>query len=214
MASYGSGEVAFSALDNAQIAAKASKQVARATAGYKLGSYLQAADLSTFWYAPTSVTTAYYKSAYWLAVAAQLGGQGLASAAAASLYKGANPIISAGSYFLSSPIDIVKDAGNKIAAVAGSNKQLQAVAKILGVQSTMVTAAQARAYEQSTPGILADTVGGMKRPSTWPKWLIPLVIGIPLAVLTLYLLGMTGKAKRIAADVQRRAKAAVAAAST
>lgn len=211
--SYGAGEVAFSVFDNAKIGALASKQVAKAVAGSALSDYRQAENLSTFFYAPTSTTTAYYKSAYFLAVASRLGGQGLASSASAALYKGANPVVTSASYFLSSPSAITLDAGNKVAAVAGGNKQLQAIARILGVQSTQVAGAQQRAWEASAPGILVGTGQQSLDPKTWPKWLLPLVIGVPLAVLTLYLLGMTGRARHVAADVSRRARAAVAAAS-
>lgn len=213
----GAGEVAYSLASKAGIAAKASKQVARAAAGSRLSDYRKAEDLSSFWYAPTSIETAYWKSAYWLAVASRLGGQGLASSASFALAKGnarLNPIFAAASSFLSSPTAIIEDAGQKVAAVAGPNKQLQAVAKILGVQVTQVEAAQQRAYEQSTPGILVDAFKDSLQPNKWPKWLIPLVIGIPLAVLTLYLLGMKHKVKAAVTDVQRRAKAAVAAART
>lgn len=218
--SYGAGEGMFAT----PIAAKASKQVAKALAGSKLSSYTSAEDLSTFWYAPTSAATAYLKAAYWLAVASRLGGSGLASSAAAALAKGNsslyNPLAIAASSFLTSPQTILTDAGEKIAAVAGGNKQLQAVAKILGVQATQVEAAKQRAWEQNPIGSRIDAIsmtagqiaGTQKRP--WYFW--PAVIGIPLIVLLVFgkALGWHGRAKSTFADVQRRAKAAVAAAST
>lgn len=212
---YGSGEVAYSLASKAAIAAKASKQVARAIAGSRLSDYRSAEDLSSFWYAPTSIETAYWKAAYWLAVASRLGGSGLAASASAAMAKGnasLSPIGMAASSFLSSPEGIMHDAGEKVAAAAGGNKQLVAVARILGVQTTQVAAAQERAYEQSTPGIVADAFANSLQPKHWPKWLVPLLIGIPIVVLTLYLLGMKHKVRAAFADVQRRATAAVAAA--
>lgn len=216
---YGAGEGAFAT----PIAAKASKQVAKALAGSKLSDYRSAEDVSTFWYAPTSAATAYLKSAYWLAVASRLGGSGLASSASAALAKGNaslyNPLAIAASSFLTSPQAILTDAGEKIAAVAGSNKQLVAVARILGVQATQVDAAKARAWEQSAIGSRIDAIaqtagqiaGTQKRP--WYFW--PAVIGIPLIVLFVFMRvgGWHTKARSFAGDVQRRAKAAVAAAS-
>ncbi len=216
---YGAGEGAFAT----GIAAKASKQVARAIAGSKLSDYRSAEDLSTFWYAPTSVGTAYLKAAYWLAVASRLGGSGLASSASAALAKGNaslyNPLGWAASSLLS-PESVLQEAGETIAAVGGGNAQLKAIAKILGVQSTQVVAAKQRAWEQSPAGVAIDTAkltfdqfrGHAKRP--WYFW--PAVIGIPLAMLLLFskITGLGGRARSAAADVQRRATAAYSAATT
>lgn len=220
--SYGAGEVDFDPIGKARIAAAASKQVARAAVLSSLSDYRKAEDLTLMWYAPTTAYTAYWKCAYWLAIAARLtSSSGLAASAAAALAKGnmaASPIGLA----VSRSADlsgILNDAASKIASAISSNNSalanagLKAAAKALSVQTTMIVAAQQRAYEQSSPGIVADAFKNSLQPRTWPKWLLPLVIGVPLAILTLYLLGMSGKVKRIAGDVQRRASAAVAAAS-
>jgi hypothetical protein len=123
-----------------------------------LDDYRHAENVNLFWYAPTNVQDAHLKAAYWLAVASRVGNKPSLAAKAATQLAQANPATASIAMFVSDPQTIIGDAGKTVAAVVGTNKQLKAVAAILGVHATQAEAATSRAmWETSPAGILVGT---------------------------------------------------------
>jgi hypothetical protein len=189
----------WGAFDTIKLAVKASAQIKRAVSGITLSDYRQAEDFSSFLYTADSTGAAYFKAAYWLAVASRLmSNTGLTIKAGKALAKGQATSGTAIFGVSLGASSILTDAGKAVAAVAEQTGSAQgaAVARILGVQATQVEGAVQRAWETSLTGRVVDaargsiaTVGRAAEVAVAPKptWFWPVAIGGGVLFLALVL---------------------------
>lgn len=144
------------------LAIAAGKQVARAVAGQRLTDYRKAEDMQLFWNTAEDDASAYWKSAYWMAVASRLSGDAsLARAAVANQLKG-NALggVPGSSLKTGGIAGIFSDAARQVTQVAKGNRQVSAIAKTLAGFSDpkLIAAWQQNVEESSTTGIVKGTV--------------------------------------------------------
>jgi hypothetical protein len=135
-------------------------QISKAHEGARLTSYNQAENASGMMNPSDTNEKAYYRTAYWLAVASRISGdRSLLLAAISNDGKGRALGITPGSSFLTGSAEkITRETGEKIAAVASArgDKQTAAIAKLLGVSASMTAAAITRAYDAGTRGYVSE----------------------------------------------------------
>lgn len=127
------------------------RQVARAVGGSRLSDYRKAEDIALFWGAPAYKVEAYYKAAYWLAVASRLtGSASLAATAGSFAARGSALFAVPGSSFLTgSASEIMQDALSKLRPYA-KVKQVSALMAALGSSGSeaAVSAEQSRVADR------------------------------------------------------------------
>jgi hypothetical protein len=132
------------------------KQVGRAAAGAPLTDYRQAEDASLFWQTASNDGGAYLKTAYWLAVASRLARDRTLAASAAYNQNKGQALISApgGSYLTGNVSSIYADAAARVSGAASGNRQVAAIATLLGQHagSGMVAGRKQVTTERSVSG--------------------------------------------------------------
>lgn len=145
-----------------ELALAANRQVARALAGTPLSDYRKAEDLQLFWNTAEDETGAYWKSAFWMAVASRIAKDGaLARAASARAIKGnALGALPGGSLKKAGIAGIFSDAAKRISQAAKGNRQLVAISGTLAHFSdpALIATWKQGIEEQSTVGILKGTI--------------------------------------------------------
>jgi len=145
-----------------ELALAAGKQTARALAGQALDTYTKAEDLNLFWNTAENDQGAYWKAAYWLAVASRISKDGsLARAAGKNMVKGNALGATPGSGLKTGGITgIFSDAARLVSSAAKGNRQLGAIAKTLASFSDpkLIAAWQEGVSESSPAGIVKGTV--------------------------------------------------------
>lgn len=153
---------ARSSTSSTGLAIAAGRQTARALAGSPLSDYRQAEDQKLFWNTAEDDAAAYWKSAYWMAVASRIARDGnLARAAGANMVRGNWLGSLPGSGYKTGGIsDIFTAAAKLVTQAAKGNRQLSSVAAVLARQADpgVIATWQQAVSEQSPAGIVKGTI--------------------------------------------------------
>lgn len=138
----------------------AGNQVSKAVQGVPLSDYRSAEDIGLFWSAATTTEEAYFKGAFWLAVAARAtGARQLGSEASGMLAKGGVLMGTPGSSLIGAdPRAIYADVAKLITPYA-TNMQAKAILALLGhtVKEGVGTQQKAAEDKNITAGAIAKT---------------------------------------------------------
>jgi hypothetical protein len=216
------------------IAGKTAKQIRYAEQGRELSDYRQAEDISTFWRGPATDAEAFFKGAYWLAVAARLTGDTGLVAKARTYYKSGTLkyALPGSSWMTSETKHIVKGAADALRP----HEDVKGVASILaalGAQRSQVENRQRDAQDTDPTVIAARTVQqsgeagldwvnsaalwirdglGVRRPDGseppwWRKWVVRgLVLGVAAVGARVYFAPHYNRAKALLSEHMSKGK--------